>query len=144
MPYGDLLYNSRETKITIKKCGHFYSNTKVQNITKKSLIMFYFYRSFLKLLTISVASVVVVSSLALLLSMSSSVQEILKVGGLGSLELLVLSSAEELEFEVPLLLLCEFSALLIRALRKLIIMIRDLASTVLPVIEYSLKINFGK
>ena len=106
--------------------------------------MFYFYRSFLKLLTISVASVVVVSSLALLLSMSSSVQEILKVGGLGSLELLVLSSAEELELEVPLLLLCEFSALLIRALRKLIIMIRDLASTVLPVIEYSLKINFGK
>ena len=106
--------------------------------------MFYFYRSFLKLLTISVASVVVVSSLALLLSMSSSVQEILKVGGLGSLELLVLSSAEELELEVPLLLLCEFSALLIRALRKLIIMMRDLASTVLPVIEYSLKINFGK
>ena len=133
MPYGDLLYNSRETKITIKKCGHFYSNTKVQNITKKSLIMFYFYRSFLKLLTISVASVVV-SSLALLLSMSSSVQEILKVGGFGSLELLVFSSAEELELEdVPLLVLCEFSALLIRALRKLIIMIRDLASTFLPV-----------
>ena len=144
VPYGDLLYNSRETKITIKKVRTFLQQHKSAKYHEKSLIMFYFYRSFLKLLTISVASVVVVSSLALLLSMSSSVQEILKVGGLGSLELLVLSSAEELEFEVPLLLLCEFSALLIRALRKLIIMIRDLASTVLPVIEYSLKINFGK
>ena len=133
MPYGDLLYNSRETKITIKKVRTFLQqrNITVLEIHAKSLI--YFYRSFLKLLTISVASVVV-SSLALLLSMSSSVQEILKVGGFGSLELLVFSSAEELELEdVPLLVLCEFSALLIRALRKLIIMIRDLASTFLPV-----------
>ena len=100
---------------------------------------FSIYRSFLKLLTNSVASLVVSS-------MSSSVQEMLKVGGLGSLlpEVLVLSSELELVVVALLLDLCEFSALLIRALRKLIIMIRDLASTVLPVIEYSLKINFGK
>ena len=69
--------------------------------------------------------------------MSSSVQEMLKVGGLGSLlpEVLVLSSELELVVVALLLDLCEFSALLIRALRKLIIMMRDLASTLLPSIE---------